>query len=51
MNTLTIEEKAAVEKALLSQALQNLIGAEEWDLSEEEENHLWTAISKVESCQ
>lgn len=40
-------DKEVLVKVLQSQALQNLIGAEEWDLSEEEEMHLWKIIEKV----
>lgn len=40
-------DKEVLAKVLQSQALQNLIGAEEWDLSEEEEMRLWQIIEKV----
>lgn len=49
MDKLTIEETDAIKKALLSRAFQMLIGAEEWDLSEEEEVQLWSAIRKMEA--
>ena len=38
-----------IRKVLLSDAIQNLIGAEEWDLTEEEEMTLWEIIRKIES--
>lgn len=36
-----------VRKVLLSDAVQNLIGAEEWDLTEEEEMTLWEIIHNI----
>lgn len=49
MDKLTPEEIAALKKALLSDAIRYLIGAEEWDLTEKEEQHLWNAIHKMEA--
>lgn len=48
MDKLTPEEIAALKKALRSAAFRNLIGTEEWDLTEEEENTLWDALKKLE---
>ena len=38
------EDIALLRKVLYSQAFQNLIGAEEWDLTESEEIQLWALI-------
>lgn len=46
---LTEEENAAIRQATLSPVFQNLIGCEEWDLSEDAENDLWSAIKKLEN--
>lgn len=43
---LTPEEQEVVRKVLASKALQYLIGAEEWDLSEEDEETLWVIIRR-----
>lgn len=40
-------EKRAITKALRSDAFKNLIGAQEWDLSEREEHNLWSALEKL----
>lgn len=48
MEKLTPEEIDAIKQALISDAFKNLIGAEEWDLSEADENLLWDAIKKIE---
>jgi hypothetical protein len=37
-----------VKKVLLSEPLQLLIGAEEWDLTEDEEILLWSLIRHLE---
>lgn len=50
MLPLTPEEERVLEEVLKSQALQNLIGAEQWDLSEEDEKILWRIIRKVETA-
>lgn len=42
-------EKEVIGKALCSGAVQNLMGAEEWSLSEDEENLLWAVIDKFEA--
>lgn len=47
MDEITPEEMAAIEKALLTREFLNLIGAEEWDLSEEDEKFIWSAIMKI----
>jgi hypothetical protein len=48
MDKLTESELAAIKQALLSNAFQDLIGAVDWDLSEETEMELWHAIQKLE---
>jgi len=50
IHDLTDDEMEAVRKVLLSRTLQMLIGAEEWDLTEEEEIHLWGAIRRLEDA-
>lgn len=40
-------EMNAIIAVLKSDALQLLIGAEEWDLTEDQENALWSAIDKA----
>lgn len=40
-------EKAVLRKVLMSKAFQELIGAEEWDLTEQEEEILWGAIKRL----
>jgi hypothetical protein len=45
MRQLTQRELDVIYKVLNSPALQNLIGAEEWDLTEEEEWVLWHTIN------
>jgi hypothetical protein len=47
MDELTDDEKAAIVKAIKSRAFQDLIGAEEWTLTEPEEFLLWDAIRKL----
>ena len=47
MDTLTDDEKAILQKVILSDAVQQLIGAEEWDLTEDEEMALWGLIARV----
>jgi len=44
----TGEELAVITKVLCSDALQMLISAEEWDLTESEEMILWDAIAKAQ---
>ncbi len=39
----------AILAALKSQAFQNLIGSEEWNLTEKQENHLWDVINRSEN--
>lgn len=48
MITLTPEEFEVVAKVLQSTVVQNLIGGEEWDLTEEDEGVLWDVIRKIE---
>ena len=47
MDNLTTEEKEVMKKVLLSTPLQNLLGAEEWDLTEPEEEILWSIIERL----
>jgi hypothetical protein len=42
------EEMGVVVKVLTSETVQNIIGAEEWDLTEEEETLLWKIIERLE---
>ena len=42
---LTVEQEDVLEKILLDPAFQRLIGAEEWDLTEPEEETLWEIIN------
>lgn len=42
-------EAAAIAKALLSSAFQNLIGGEYWSLSEGEEELLWDVIGRLKA--
>ena len=51
MEEFTPAEVAAIKRALLSAEFQLLIGAEDWNLTEEEENHLWSAIKKFEKSE
>lgn len=48
MDQLTEEELEVLRKVILSHEVQLLIGAEEWDLTENEEMILWEIINKVE---
>lgn len=48
MDKLTKKELEVLRKVILSRAVQLLIGAEEWDLTEKEEGILWGIIDKVE---
>lgn len=43
---LTGQEKQVLQKVLLSDQVQNLIGGEEWDLTENEEMLLWKIIKE-----
>lgn len=45
---LTNEQRRVLFKALRSPAFQNLIGAEEWNLTEAEEETLWVIINLVD---
>ena len=45
---MTPEEMEIVKKVLTSNAVQLLIGAEEWDLTDDEETKLWEIIEKIE---
>ena len=47
MTDLTPEELAVIRKVLLSDALKNLIGGEDWDLTEQEEQLLWDVIDRI----
>jgi hypothetical protein len=44
---LSRHEEDVVRKVLLSTQVQNLIGAEEWVLTEKEENTLWEIINRI----
>jgi hypothetical protein len=46
--TLSDAEAAVVRKVLLSDHVQLAIGAENWSLTLEEENILWTIIRRLE---
>lgn len=48
MLNLTPDEEQAVALVLRSSVVQNAIGAEEWDLTEDEENLLWGVINRLE---
>lgn len=48
MLNLTPEEQQIVQKLLLSDVVKYAIGAENWNLTEEEENKLWTIIERLE---
>jgi len=41
-------EEAVLERVLASTVFRNLMGAEEWDLTEDEEWVLWGLIKRVE---
>lgn len=43
---LSYDEQLVLRKVFASGALQLLIGAEEWDLTEVEEEILWTIIKR-----
>lgn len=43
---LSDQEASVIRKVLASTVLQNLIGAEEWELTEEEEMLLWELINR-----
>lgn len=45
---MTNKQQAVLEKMLLDRTFQNMIGGEEWSLTEEEEVILWDIIRKVE---
>lgn len=47
MDKLTDTQKAVLRKVLLDKTFQNLIGAEEWSLTEEEEIELWALINQA----
>lgn len=47
MDDLTDEEKGVIEKVLTSDVVKLAIGAEEWDLTEDEEMILWNVIDKL----
>lgn len=47
MPELTDEEKRVVAKLLGDSALQYMIGAEEWSLTEDEEKVLWGIINRL----
>ena len=46
---ITDDELKAILKALHSVEFQLLIGAEERDLTEEEEDHIWDVIKRTEA--
>lgn len=46
----TESEKVVIAKVLCSDALQLLIGAEEWDLTESEEEILWELVRAAEEA-
>lgn len=47
MDKLTDMQKAVLRKVLLDKTFQNLIGAEEWSLTEDEEMELWEIIDQL----
>lgn len=47
MDNLTDEQKEVIAKVLKSDVIRLAIGAEEWDLTEEEEEILWTIINQL----
>ena len=47
MENLSPEEMNAIAAALLSDEFQNLIGGEEWDLTEKQEMLLWNVINRL----
>lgn len=44
---ITVDELRLLHKVLSSSAFQSLIGAEEWDLTEQDEKALWDFIGHV----
>jgi len=46
----TPEEKQVIAKVLRSRALQLLIGAEEWNLTEQDEEILWELVKLAEEA-
>jgi hypothetical protein len=48
MNNLTAVELEVIRKVITSSEVQSLMGAGEWDLTEDEENILLAIIEKVE---
>lgn len=47
MPELTKEEQQALINLLKSSVIANEMGAENWDLSEEEETHIWAIIKRL----
>jgi hypothetical protein len=47
MGNLTAEEQAIVRKLLLSDVVKWALGAENWDLTEAEEEKLWSLIERL----
>lgn len=43
---LNVQESHVIRKVLASPVFQYLIGAEEWDLTEDDEACLWTIINR-----
>lgn len=49
MPEFTEEEQQAIIALLKDDTIQYLMGTGEWDLTESQEIHLWSAIRKAES--
>jgi hypothetical protein len=49
MMNLTLEEDRIVHKLLLTDIIKLELGAENWDLTEEEEEKLWTLIERLKA--
>lgn len=48
MDKLSEKEKEAITRLLKSDVIQNEMGAENWDLTEEEENLIWNIINRLD---
>lgn len=46
---MTRKEARVIERLLQQRVLQDEIGAENWDLAEDEETVLWEIIKRIES--
>jgi hypothetical protein len=49
MMNLTLEEDRIVHKLLLTDIIKWELGAENWDLTEEEEEKLWALIERLKA--